>query len=96
MEGDEQIAQFHHFDIALEQFNVNEEKRLKLYQLIAGIVYLKQIKFQETNGVVSVCDASRNAIQIGSDLLSINSAELIQALSIKRIGVGNKNVDEIR
>lgn len=96
MEKDEQKDHFRHFDIALEQFNMSDEQKLKLYQLISGILYLSLIKFEDTNGQVSVHHTPNNAIQNASDLLSINSTELIQTITIKKIGIGIKNGGEIR
>lgn len=94
LEEDEQSAPFRHFDIALEKFNMNENQKAKLYQLIAGILNLSKIEFEDKNGILCVRD--NNALHNVSHLFSINAYELIETLTIKRIGVGNNSDDKIR
>lgn len=94
IQGDEECVNFSHFDIALVQFNVNEKQRSKLYQLIAGILHMNLIKLEETNNIASVCASASSNLRNSSDLLSINSSELIEALTVKIVEAGND--DKVR
>lgn len=96
MEENDRSNDFQRFDGSLDTFNMNKEQKSNLYKLIAGILYLSLIKFESSENGVTVSETSREALQIGSTLLSIGSDELIQALTIKKIEIGNKESDEIR
>lgn len=96
MEENDRSSDFQRFNVALDTFNMSKEQKCNLYKLIAGMLYLSLIKFEYSKDGATVSETSKRAVQIGSTLLSIDSDELIQALTIKKIEIGNKESDKIR
>lgn len=73
---------------------MSEKHKSNLYRLIAGILHLSQIEFEDMNGIVCVRD--KNAMHDVSQLFSIDADKLIETLTIKKIAVGNKSDNQIR
>lgn len=84
------VAEFERFDEALSQFNIIPEQRIILYRIIAGILHLSKVDFEDNDPTCSISKSSDESVQIASQLLSIDSNDLVQNLTTKQLKISNR------
>lgn len=75
---------FHQLDQALSRLGLSETTKLEIYALVAGVLHLGNITFEENSedvrGGCQVSKSSEHSLSITSKLLGVDSFELRQAL----------------
>lgn len=75
---------FHQLDEALSRLGLSETTKLEIYALVAGVLHLGNITFEENpedvRGGCQVSKSSESSLAITSKLLGVDSFELRQAL----------------
>lgn len=78
------LNDFQAMDKALSHFGVDEEGRARIYQIVAAILHLGNIEFEEspddTRGGCRVRETSREALNNASSLLGVDVDQLQQCL----------------
>lgn len=87
--------EFRRFDDALNCFGFDESRKMRIYSVIAGIMFLNAVEFQESQNVGCViCEASFNALEQTAKLFSVGLSELKKVLTTRliRISQGNEEI----
>lgn len=75
---------FQHLDEALSRLGMSDTNKLEIYALVAGVLHLGNISFEENpedvRGGCQVAKSSEHSLSITSKLLGVDSFELRQAL----------------
>lgn len=75
---------FQHLDEALSRLGMSESTKLEIYALVAGVLHLGNITFEENpedvRGGCQVSKSSEHSLSITAKLLGVDSFELRQAL----------------
>lgn len=83
---------FQRLDDALSSVGFDDETKLQLYALIAAVLHLGNLKFEESHGDseggCQVSTSSAHELSLFSELVGINSSELRQALLTRVIQTG--------
>lgn len=87
------VAEFNRFNEALGKFNINPDQRIILYRIIAGIMQLMDINFEDNATGCFISESSKETVQIASELLSVDSIDLIQNMTTKRMKILNRAGD---
>lgn len=85
---------FDAFDKALNLYDFKGIKRICLYKVLAGILFLNDIEFQENadNLECVIPDSSLPSLERAADLLSIDVDDLKNALTKNFMQVQNQNI----
>lgn len=75
---------FHLLDDALTRLGLSEDSKLEIYSLVAGVLHLGNIDFEEipddVRGGCQVAESSEKSLTITCGLLGLDADELRQAL----------------
>lgn len=75
---------FQQLDEALSRLGMSETTKLEIYALVAGVLHLGNVSFEENpedvRGGCQVSKASEHSLSITAKLLGVDSFELRQAL----------------
>lgn len=78
------VEDFAALDGALSRLGLNENERLQIYTMVAAVLHLGNIEFEEnpedTRGGCRVAKSKEKSLMIASKLLGIDPSELMQAL----------------
>jgi len=81
-------ADFSRINEAMLNMGINKKDSEQLFQIVAGVLHLGNIQFEEsdsTSGGCKVSDLSKGSVEITSKLLGLDPASLTQALTNKKM-----------
>lgn len=90
------VNEFQNLDAALAEVNLSTEKRNVLYSILAGILHLGNISFEETSSGCTISGSTRPSLVFASKCLNVNLTELEFTLLNRKMRVkSNKDETEI-
>lgn len=92
--GNEEIEKFHDFesvDNAMVQLGVRDEERVKIYEILAAILHLGNVSFEENNCLegCKIASNTKNHLIHATKLLRIQQGTLEKYLLKRKIQVGS-------
>lgn len=80
--------EFHHFDDALNCFGFDESRKMNVYKVIVGILFLNSVEFAENQNIgCIICESSFHALEQAAKLFSINLSELKKILTTRSVRI---------
>lgn len=74
-------------DDTLRSFGTSCDTNLKIYELLAAILHLGNIGFEDSDDTCGILASTEIHLKIGANLLGIEASELKDAFLNRRIGI---------
>lgn len=83
---------FQRLDQAMSGMGLLETEKLKIYEVIAGVLHLGNVSFEEDGEGCKITDSSLESFEIASNLLHIDAPELRKSLTSKLLIVADTTI----